>query len=172
MPIFRVKSVKIYTGQKNLHWRRRPRRRQLSGMEIFQMPWLQSSLLALLPPIIIHFHDMQSLWEKSFVSFQHFPPHFSSSTSTCPARRKLPTYNFLLLNQQCVGSALSIWWLLLSVVYMLCTGSVTSFSPEIPSSGKGSKKGKMTGVWLSISGLRYPGFLIEWMFCWIEYSQI
>jgi len=33
MPIFRVKSVKIYTGQKNLHWRRRPRRRQLSGME-------------------------------------------------------------------------------------------------------------------------------------------
>ena len=29
MPIFRVKSVKIYTGQKNLHWRRR---RQLSGM--------------------------------------------------------------------------------------------------------------------------------------------
>ena len=32
MPIFRVKSVKIYTGQKNLHRRRRPRRRQLSGM--------------------------------------------------------------------------------------------------------------------------------------------
>ena len=32
MPIFRVKSVKIHTGQKNLHWRRRPRRRQLSGM--------------------------------------------------------------------------------------------------------------------------------------------
>ena len=32
MPIFRVKSVKIYTGQKNLHWQRRPRRRQLSGM--------------------------------------------------------------------------------------------------------------------------------------------
>ena len=32
MPIFRVKSVKIYTSQKNLHWRRRPRRRQLSGM--------------------------------------------------------------------------------------------------------------------------------------------
>ena len=29
MPIFRVKSVKIYTGQKNLHWRRQ---RQLSGM--------------------------------------------------------------------------------------------------------------------------------------------
>ena len=34
MPIFRVKSVKIYTGQKNLHRRRRPRRRQLSGMSI------------------------------------------------------------------------------------------------------------------------------------------
>ena len=33
MPIFRVKSVKIYIGQKNLHWRRRPRRRQLSGMK-------------------------------------------------------------------------------------------------------------------------------------------
>ena len=33
MPIFRVKSVKIYTCQKNLHWRRRPRRRQLSGMK-------------------------------------------------------------------------------------------------------------------------------------------
>ena len=32
LPIFRVRSVKIYTGQKNLHWRRRPRRRQLSGM--------------------------------------------------------------------------------------------------------------------------------------------
>ena len=67
--------------------------------ERFKMPRLQSSSFALLPPIIIHFHDMQSLWEKSFVSFQHFPPHFSSSTSTCPARRKLPTYNFLLLNQ-------------------------------------------------------------------------
>ena len=33
LPIFRVKCVKIYTGQKNLHWRRRPRRRQLSGMD-------------------------------------------------------------------------------------------------------------------------------------------
>ena len=32
MPIFRVKSVKIYTGQKNLHWRRQPCQRQLSGM--------------------------------------------------------------------------------------------------------------------------------------------
>ena len=31
MPIFRVKSVKIYTGQKNLHWRRQ-RQWQLSGM--------------------------------------------------------------------------------------------------------------------------------------------
>ena len=29
---FHVQSGKIYTGQKNLHWRRRPRRRQLSGM--------------------------------------------------------------------------------------------------------------------------------------------
>ena len=35
MPIFRVKSVKIYTDQKNLHWRRQPRQRQLSGMN----PW-------------------------------------------------------------------------------------------------------------------------------------
>ena len=35
MPIFRVKSVKIYTGQKNLHWRRQPRQRQLSGMQTF-----------------------------------------------------------------------------------------------------------------------------------------
>ena len=52
--------------------------------ERFKMPRLQSSSFALLPPIIIHFHDMQSLWEKSFVSFQHFPPHFSSSTRTCP----------------------------------------------------------------------------------------
>ena len=34
MPIFRVKSVKIYTGQKNLHWRRQPRQRQLSGMVV------------------------------------------------------------------------------------------------------------------------------------------
>ena len=35
MPIFRVKSVKNYTGQKNLPWRRQPRQprqRQLSGM--------------------------------------------------------------------------------------------------------------------------------------------
>ena len=32
MPIFRVKSVKIYTGQKNLHWRRQWRQWQLSGM--------------------------------------------------------------------------------------------------------------------------------------------
>ena len=37
MPIFRVKSVKIYTGQKNLHWRRRPRRRQLSGMHVMSL---------------------------------------------------------------------------------------------------------------------------------------
>ena len=34
MPIFRVKSVKIDTGQKNLHWRRQPRQRQLSGMVV------------------------------------------------------------------------------------------------------------------------------------------
>ena len=32
MPIFRVKSVKIYTGQKNLHWRCQWRQWQLSGM--------------------------------------------------------------------------------------------------------------------------------------------
>ena len=32
MPIFSVKSVKIYTGQKNLHWRRQWRQWQLSGM--------------------------------------------------------------------------------------------------------------------------------------------
>ena len=32
MPIFHVKCVKIYTGQKNLHWRRQPRQWQLSGM--------------------------------------------------------------------------------------------------------------------------------------------
>ena len=37
MPIFCVKSVKIYTGQKNLHWRRQPRQRQLSGM-LFRCP--------------------------------------------------------------------------------------------------------------------------------------
>ena len=29
---FHVQSGKIYTGQKNLHWRRQPRQRQLSGM--------------------------------------------------------------------------------------------------------------------------------------------
>ena len=34
MPIFRVKSVKIYTGQKNLHWRRQ---RQLSGMILYSL---------------------------------------------------------------------------------------------------------------------------------------
>ena len=32
MPIFRVKSVKIYTGQKNLHWRHQWRQWQLWGM--------------------------------------------------------------------------------------------------------------------------------------------
>ena len=32
MPTFCVKSVKIYTGQKNLHWRRQWRQWQLSGM--------------------------------------------------------------------------------------------------------------------------------------------
>ena len=32
LPIFCVKSVKIYTAQKNLHWRRQPRQWQLSGM--------------------------------------------------------------------------------------------------------------------------------------------
>ena len=40
MPIFCVKSVKIYTGQKNLHWRRQPRQRQLSGMDIYQDIWI------------------------------------------------------------------------------------------------------------------------------------
>ena len=32
LPIFHVKSVKIYTSQKSLHWRRQPRQWQLSGM--------------------------------------------------------------------------------------------------------------------------------------------
>ena len=32
MPIFHVKSVKIYTGKKNLHWRRQWRQWQISGM--------------------------------------------------------------------------------------------------------------------------------------------
>ena len=32
MPIFCVKSLKIYTGQKNLHWRHQWRQWQLSGM--------------------------------------------------------------------------------------------------------------------------------------------
>ena len=41
MPIFRVKSVKIYTGQKNLHWRSQWRQWQLSGMSnvLGQYPW-------------------------------------------------------------------------------------------------------------------------------------
>ena len=37
MPIFRVKSVKIYTGQKNLHWRRQWRQWQLSGMVVWSI---------------------------------------------------------------------------------------------------------------------------------------
>ena len=41
MPIFRVKSVKIYTGQKNLHWRRQPRQWQLSGMKIINIYQLE-----------------------------------------------------------------------------------------------------------------------------------
>ena len=47
MPIFRVKSVKIYTGQKNLHWRRRPRRRQLSGMGVSTLDWFLTEVSAL-----------------------------------------------------------------------------------------------------------------------------
>ena len=47
MPIFRVKSVKIYTGQKNLHWRRQPRQWQLSGMP--NMRYLYSSGTSLVP---------------------------------------------------------------------------------------------------------------------------
>ena len=47
MPIFCVKSVKIYTGQKNLHWRRQPRQRQLSGMNkliyLVSVGWLQNA---------------------------------------------------------------------------------------------------------------------------------
>ena len=39
MPIFRVKSVKIHTGQKNLHWRRQPRQWQLSGMPNTTTTW-------------------------------------------------------------------------------------------------------------------------------------
>ena len=41
MPIFRVKSVKIYTGQKNLHWRRQWRQWQLSGMQIWPTYYLE-----------------------------------------------------------------------------------------------------------------------------------
>ena len=44
MPIFRVKSVKIYTGQKNLHWRRQWRQWQLLGMLVTWMPWLRPSI--------------------------------------------------------------------------------------------------------------------------------
>ena len=48
---------------------------------------LQSSSLAtspLLPPIITHFHDVQSTLEKSFVSFQHFPPPSSQLPGSQP----------------------------------------------------------------------------------------
>ena len=42
MPIFRVKSAKIYTGQKNLHWRRQ---RQLSGMLTYR--WFTVSIYSI-----------------------------------------------------------------------------------------------------------------------------
>ena len=38
----------------------------------------------LLPPIITHFHDVQSTLEKSFVSFQHFPPPSSQLPGSRP----------------------------------------------------------------------------------------
>ena len=45
MPIFRVKSVKIYTGQKNLHWRRQWRQWQLWGMTVGMKTWLWGKIL-------------------------------------------------------------------------------------------------------------------------------
>ena len=71
MPIFRVKSVKIYTGQKNLHWRRQPRRRQLSGMHLgsflselnmFNMFW--SNLISNRPHWKSHAHLQCSRLKK------------------------------------------------------------------------------------------------------------
>ena len=64
MPIFRVKSVKIYTGQKNLHWRRRPRRRQLSGMYLDIQPqcWIWKQQVCPLLGDCIVFNISATTW--------------------------------------------------------------------------------------------------------------
>ena len=55
MPIFRVKSVKIYTGQKNLHGRRPWRPWQISGMWY----WREIDLRT-----ILHLHMNGMIWQK------------------------------------------------------------------------------------------------------------
>ena len=84
LPIFRVKSVKIYTCQKNLHWRRRPRRRQLSGMcsilptqyavDIYGWDWMKSwfgnnNLLRDLRYVLVYSINSQKSFEVVQVLF-------------------------------------------------------------------------------------------------------
>ena len=74
MPIFRVKSVKIYTSQKNLHWRRQWRQWQLSGMVppfVFTLLAQSLSKRELLPQYIcpekvVFYGILSQLWKFLF----------------------------------------------------------------------------------------------------------
>ena len=69
MPIFRIKSVKIYTGQKNLHWRRQWRQWQLSGMlylNVTQQNFIVNSVQAEYCTTFIVFISPSQAWHINF----------------------------------------------------------------------------------------------------------
>ena len=77
MPIFRVESVKIYTDQKNLHWRHQWRQWQLSGMlfisstgQNYLWPWY------LTPIPCLFFFPLQKKYVFLFKYFPLFPFSF------------------------------------------------------------------------------------------------
>ena len=57
LPIFCVTSVKIYTGQKNLHWRRQQRQLQLSGMHPGAVCCGANKVLATLKKIVFPYYS-------------------------------------------------------------------------------------------------------------------
>ena len=91
MPIFCFKSVKIYTGQKNLHWRRQWRQWQLWGMHPFfdnrfsfcsfcsLLVSIQNSLSS---PGFVLFQEScplfwsQNIWPLPFLIWSYLPPWF------------------------------------------------------------------------------------------------
>ena len=128
MPIFRVKSVKIYTGPKNLHWRRQWRQWQLSGM-----------------PVTRHFNNPTPTNKRSkdtfFSMINIAPSHYHLETNIpqlewgsdccwrCIAYKWHPlfpldtTRNTNVPPSCCVGTQQTIW--------VLRASNRTTFLPEI-----------------------------------------